>query len=349
MKKLIYVLLSAVIAFGALSGCSSKKEEETVVSADDAQSRAVGLKDIGLYYVTPAIWAQYQETNIYPQTVTSQNVLARVIYSYISTDDAEIFAEGNEEQAINEDVNDYLTPICEIVVAKTEDFEKGNVSYISDAYENGSKLDTQGDYSYYIYSVAKDKSLLSDEDLAVYEELSSEETIAELTDSLFTQEFNPDDVQTLAEAMGLTGYITFETKTLEGDDITSACFGDYDVTLVNFWGTYALENSNEQAVLQEVYENVQDMGEKVNVINAIIDTPDEAAQKLAKELKEEAGGKFTSIIMDETLGSWVMDNLEGVPTTILVDSEGKIVSDQIKGAKDADYYLEIINEYLNSK
>ncbi len=349
MKKLIYVFLSAVLAFGALSGCSTKKEEENKVSADDAQSRAVGLDDIGLYYVTPAVWAQYQGTNIIPQTVTSDGALARVIYGYISSEDAEIFAEGNEEQALEEDINDYITPICEITVAETDNFENGKLSYIDEAYENKQELDTQGDYSYYIYSVSTDKSLLSEEDLAVYETISSEETIQELTDSLFTKEFNPDDVKTVAESLGLSDYITFETKTLEGEDISSTCFGDYDVTLLNFWGTYAIENSNEQAVLQEVYEKAQSLDKKVNVINAVVDTPDEEAEKLVKELKEEAGGKFTTIVMDETLANWATENLEGVPTTILVDSDGKIVSDQVKGAKGTDYYMELIETYLNEQ
>ena len=78
----------------------------------------------------------------------------------------------------------------------------------------------------------------------IYNMLSSEDNITELADSLFTKEFNPEDVKTVAETLGVDGYITFDTKTLEGDSVKSQIFGDYDVTLVNFWGTYAQDKSN---------------------------------------------------------------------------------------------------------
>ena len=53
--------------------------------------------------------------------------------------------------------------------------------------------------------------------------------------------------------------------------------------------------------------------------------------------------------MDETLATGAIEKFEGLPTTVLVDNTGKIVSDQIKGAKGADYYIDVINKYLASK
>ena len=85
---------------------------------------------------------------------------------------------------------------------------------------------------------------------------------------------------------------------------------------------------------------------KVNVINAIVDTPSEENEKIVKELKSEAGGTFTTIVMDDVLANWAVENLEGVPTTVFVNSEGKIISDQIKGAKSTQTYIDDIEYYL---
>ena len=50
--------------------------------------------------------------------------------------------------------------------------------------------------------------------------------------------------------------------------------------------------------------------------------------------------------MDDVLANWAVENLEGVPTTVFVNSEGKIISDQIKGAKSTQTYIDDIEYYL---
>jgi hypothetical protein len=117
--------------------------------------------------------------------------------------------------------------------------------------------------------------------------------------------------------------------------------------MINFWGTYAIDKSNEQNTLEEVYENVQTWDKKVNVINAIVDTPNDENEATVKDLKSEANGKFTTIVMDDILANWAVKHLEGVPTTIFVDSDGKIIGDQIKGAKTTQEYLDEIKARLS--
>ena len=172
----------------------------------------------------------------------------------------------------------------------------------------------------------------------------------DLISSISTREFNPEDVKPIIDTSEINNYITFDTVTLDGEKINSSVFGEYDLTMVNFWGTYALDKSNEQAVLQEVYEQCQNLeGKKVNVINAIVDTPNAETEGIVKQLKEEAGGKFTTLVMDDVLANWTVENLEGVPTTVFVNPEGKIISEQLKGAKSADSYMEKIEYYLEEE
>jgi len=355
MKKIICLLI-AVLAISSFTSCSNKneetqapaqEEEQFSLSAEDPSSRSVMLEDIGLIYATPAQWVDYQTTCIYPQTIQTENTLARIIYNYITIEGQEILSTAEADDTTI-DLNSIFVPICEITVAESKNFESQKLKYIEDEYNNGVKASTEGAYSYYIFYGSTDLDNLSDEDMEIYNSLASEKNMSELEESVISMEFDPENVKTLAESLGINDYITFITRTLEGDEITSQCFGDYDVTLLNFWGTYALENSNEQADLQAVYNHYKNNG-RVQVINAIIDAPAEEAEKLAKELKKEADGQFTTIVLDELLANWVTANLEGVPTTILVNSEGKIVSDQIKGAKGAEFYIEAIDAYLNAQ
>ena len=350
MKKIIYLLIT-VLALSSLTACSDKKESAPAqsevkqeLSAENEESRSVHIQELGLMYVTPAQWVDYQVSSIYPETIQSEYTVARIIYNYITLEGQEVFSKADADDT-SIVLEDYLVPICEIAVAESKLFDSYKLRYLKNEYENGTEVSARGDYSYYLFSNATDKTNLTAKDEEIYSLLASEENMAELEESFMTREFDPDDVKTLAESLGLNEHITFSTQTLEGKKITSQCFGDYDVTLINFWGTYALENCNEQADLQAVYDHYKKQG-NVQVINAVIDTPAAEAEKLALELKKEAGGKFTSIMLDELLANWVTTNLEGVPTTILVDSEGKIVSDQIKGAKGADFYIKAIDKYL---
>ena len=53
--------------------------------------------------------------------------------------------------------------------------------------------------------------------------------------------------------------------------------------------------------------------------------------------------------MDELLGSWVLSNLEGLPTTVYVDKEGHIVDQYVQGLQGSDVYLNIIQAFLANK
>ena len=241
----------------------------------------------------------------------------------------------------------YLTPIGEIMVAPTENFSNDTLKALTSLYENAENVSEQNGYSYYVLYPCT-ANTLEGKDLENYNKMA--EAVPELIESISTEDFNPENIKPIIDTDELKKYITFDTHTLEGEAINSTVFGDYDLTMVNFWGTYAIDKSNEQAVLGEVYQYCLGLKDKkVNVINAIVDTPSEENEKIVKELKTEAGGTFTTIVMDEVLANWAVENLEGVPTTIFVNSEGKIISEQIKGAKSAQTYIDDIEYYLASE
>ena len=342
MKKLIFLI--AALSVLALSGCSSNQNDSSSsATASSSQSHTVELKELGLTYTTPAAWAEFETTNLYPLTIQSEGTLARIIYNYVKEEDISSMESATDSSSYQS----YLTPICEIMVAPTENFSNDTLKALTSLYENAENVSEQNGYSYYVLYPCT-ANTLEGKDLENYNKMA--EAVPELIESISTEDFNPEDIKPIIDTDELKKYITFDTHTLEGEAINSTVFGDYDLTMVNFWGTYAIDKSNEQAVLEEVYQYCLGLKDKkVNVINAIVDTPSEENEKIVKELKTEAGCTFTTIVMDEVLANWAVENLEGVPTTIFVNSEGKIISDQIKGAKSAQTYIDDIEYYLASE
>ena len=342
MKKLIFLI--AALSVLALSGCSSNQNDSSSsATASSSQSHTVELKELGLTYTTPAAWAEFETTNLYPLTIQSEGTLARIIYNYVKEEDISSMESATDSSSYQS----YLTPICEIMVAPTENFSNDTLKALTSLYENAENVSEQNGYSYYVLYPCT-ANTLEGKDLENYNKMA--EAVPELIESISTEDFNPEDIKPIIDTDELKKYITFDTHTLEGEAINSTVFGDYDLTMVNFWGTYAVDKSNEQAVLEEVYQYCLGLKDKkVNVINAIVDTPSEENEKIVKELKTEAGGTFTTIVMDEVVANWAVENLEGVPTTIFVNSEGKIISDQIKGAKSAQTYIDDIEYYLASE
>ena len=342
MKKLIFLIAALYVL--ALSGCSSSKNNSSSSAAESSnQSHTVELKELGLTYTTPAAWAEFETTNLYPLTIQSEGTLARIIYNYVKEEDISSMESATDSASYQS----YLTPICEIMVSPTENFSNDTLKDLTSLYENAENVSEQNGYSYYVLYPCTANSL-EGKDLENYNKMA--DAVPELIESISTEDFNPEDIKPIIDTDELKKYITFDTHTLEDEAINSTVFGDYDLTMVNFWGTYAVDKSNEQAVLEQVYQYCLGLKDKkVNVINVIVDTPSEENEKIVKDLKSEAGGTFTTIVMDEVLANWAVENLEGVPTTIFVNSEGKIISDQIKGAKSAQTYIDDIDYYLASE
>ena len=71
--------------------------------------------------------------------------------------------------------------------------------------------------------------------------------------------------------------------------------------------------------------------------------------KIAKQAKQEANADFISIMPDETLGNWILQNLEGLPTTILVNNQAQMVGEQIQGIQSLENYIMIVENALSEQ
>ncbi|MEA5085457.1 MAG: hypothetical protein VB018_15160 [Lachnospiraceae bacterium] len=331
MKKTMLGIMCLFLTLGAFAGCSKKEESQKI-------QRTVTVKELGLTYTTPEKWMDYQETNIYPVTIKSENTFAEIVYGYIKTEDMERLNSGEETSVMN-----CLNSICEIIVAKTENFKNGSLDSLLGEYNYSEELSEQGEYSYYIaYGHKEALATLTGDDLTRYDEIL--DGAPALASSVSTEAF--DDTLLPAKEDLYAKTITFSTTALEGAQVDSTIFASYDLTILNFSQTNTYPKSDEFAVLQQVYETTSRMPEKINLITAIVDTPAAEAEATALKAKNDAGAEFLTIKLDTTLANWVTSNLKGVPSTVFVDSNGQIVGETLEGTKSAETYIEELNSRL---
>ena len=118
--------------------------------------------------------------------------------------------------------------------------------------------------------------------------------------------------------------LTFSTKDLDGNTVTSEIFENYDVTLVNIWGTFCGPCKAELPHLEAAYKAYAD--KKVNVIGLTADLPEGDAETLAlaKEIWKDAGCTFKALVtVDSFLPMY--EQLAGFPTSFMVDKKGQLI------------------------
>lgn len=139
--------------------------------------------------------------------------------------------------------------------------------------------------------------------------------------------------------------IQFDSTTVgNGSQIDTSILVPYKLTAVNIWATWCNPCVNELPELQKVYE---ELPEDVNFLGLCVDAADEP--ELAKEILENAGVKYESIVATDDMTKGFLSYIQAYPTTIFVDGEGNLVGEPLVGAppKDvAETYLKVINEHL---
>ena len=339
MKKKLALLLAMMMLFSA--GCGKEEAPEQPQQEIQTEFR---LEEAGLAYTIPDTWVETENVNLIPASYVEVDgeIFAKIQYNY--TPDENMDALNDPDSPIP--VEELMTPIVEMLVVKAENLETSAVKEELALYNSVEELPAQENFRYYFltdYATGIDH--FSDEAKETFGILA--EDLPELKDSIET--FLPD-LNAVAEQAEENGkYLNFITNTLNGDPITSAVFYDYDMTVINFWASYCEEDGiNELDTLQDFYQDLQKKHPNVNFVQVVIDTPGENAEKIALDAYDKAGVTFTGIMPDQYLATWIMNNLNGLPTTIFVDSKGVPRDLKIEGMQDASYYMETTETMLKS-
>lgn len=139
----------------------------------------------------------------------------------------------------------------------------------------------------------------------------------------------------------------FTATDLDGNSVTESIFSEKDLTVLNIWGTFCGPCIGE---MPELGAWAKEMPDNVQILGLIIDIngeDDTEHRDLAVDITQKADADFTNLIANADFAP-VLRSVVGVPTTLFIDGEGKIVGDPIVGA-DVDGYKKFVEEYLNEQ
>ena len=129
-----------------------------------------------------------------------------------------------------------------------------------------------------------------------------------------------------------TPFPEFSEVDIEGDEISSDIFADYDATIVNFWNNGCGSCVAEMPELEELYQDFQERN--INLIGVGTDSGEsDEPLDTAREILAEKGVTYTNISPDpdgDFYKTFIAD-ISTYPTTYIVDSEGNIVGADIVG------------------
>jgi|GEM_PF-360732 len=135
-----------------------------------------------------------------------------------------------------------------------------------------------------------------------------------------------------------------EMTTVNGVKLKSEdVFGKYDLTMINIWATWCGPCVRELPELEKLYENYKSKG--VNIIGILSDTDYTSANTLISS----AGVKYNVFKCDNSVLKNFVSPLQYVPTTIFVDSSGKIVGGYMIGSRDYSSWSYVVDSILGAK
>lgn len=132
----------------------------------------------------------------------------------------------------------------------------------------------------------------------------------------------------------------FRTTDLNGNEVKLSDFSDAKIIIINMWEPWCGPCVNEMPELEKLYENYKDKG--VVIIGVTSSSTSAEAAEVVKGLNI----KYPVIINGSDFD--IMQT-GYVPTTIVVDSEGSILTPEpIIGSKSYEGWESVINTYLKS-
>lgn len=340
MRKKIARILAMLMAITAFAGCSSTAPITDEDSA--APVRSFRFEECGLAYELPETWFTQKNVNLIPVSYVepSSEIYAKIEYDFVP--DENMAELDNPESEIP--IEELMVPLFTLLVVKEENMTAPAVLNEMDLYQNAVTLPAQEGFAfYYLTGFIGNDVRLSDASMKTYESLIA--ALPQLEASIET--FAPDESITAEKLAENKKYLNFMSTTLTGEDITSAVFYDYDMTVVNFWASYCYPDINELATLQAFQQALAEKHPNVNFLQVVIDTPDANAEAIVTQAYTEAGVTFIGIKPDQYMASWIIENINGLPTTIFVDNTGKTLSKRIEGVQDETYYMEVTESMLS--
>lgn len=158
-----------------------------------------------------------------------------------------------------------------------------------------------------------------------------------------TMEYEPEEE---AEPEQEAYVLEFEAVTTEGEAMTSDCFGDSKLTMLNVWATYCSPCLEEMPALGEIaasYDKAE--FQMIGIVSDVIEGQDAELLEEARDLIQRTGADYPHLITNESLYTNLLGTVSAVPTTFFVNRKGEVLG-YLVGACTKEDWEAMINELL---
>lgn len=141
----------------------------------------------------------------------------------------------------------------------------------------------------------------------------------------------------------------FTATDLDGNEINSAIFSDYGLTMVNIWATFCGPCIDEMPDLGEIHAEYGEKG--FQIIGLVADTlnqdgtVDPSQADIAREIVEQTGAHYRHLLPSSDLFG-ILSQATSVPTTFFVDENGSQVGYAYLGSRSKADWVAIIDPLL---
>ena len=324
---------------GSVEQASSSNDESTSNTEDVALYKEMYAPAAGMTIDTPKTYLENSDKVFlfYDGDVVGENLYLFGAYIYPASYEALI--SMNDEEFIA--ARDKGLNALNVFKAKEGDWTKEDVEEWCkwhlkkeniELEEIGTTKDEAGD-TYTCYAdVSKSQDIPEglDEDIkTLYEGILSE--LDEAKNNVRHSE--PEITETI---------LSFTTKDTDGNEIKSEdIFAEAKYTMLNCWASWCGPCVMELPELEELSKEFKEMGGQI--VGVLADGSSAKSLADAKEIMEEVGVTYLNIIDWEGIHDVLQ--LQAVPVTYFVDSNGKIVGDPVIGV-NPEAYKEVMKELL---
>ncbi|WP_432405839.1 TlpA family protein disulfide reductase [Wukongibacter sp. M2B1] len=347
MRKILALLLVGLLALSVF-GCGAK---ETLSEEEKKEQGYKKYTDMGVEFKAAGVWKDYAD-NIDRSLMgdlenENEPIYNGIRYDFISNEllkeyhDVKKNVKDEEEKKKRYDeIFSAVKPLFSYVVFRDDKLPaEDKLAELTNKKYNDKLAEYKGYIIYFCHDDYNDEGL-AEEAKNMYRALYDDiENVKKSTNT-----FRPI---TPEEAISSLKKLEFNLKDLGGKDVIgSDVFKQNKLTMINIWATFCGPCIREMPDLQKLHEELK--GEGVSVLGIIGDTPDADNEAAAKKIIETKGVNFINVIPDQGIKDNLIGGIAGYPTSLFVDSEGKIVGKVITGSRTKEEYKEIIKEVLNS-
>lgn len=201
---------------------------------------------------------------------------------------------------------------------------------------NATEAGRQDGYVYAVFEPEFDPSALEGESLELYNTLRKEMS-AVRRGVMLIPIVEPEQEVPIGDALP-----AFSATDLDGNPVTNDILKGKKVTMINFWGTFCGPCISEMPDLGEL---ARDISEGSQLLGVVVDGGSDENRQMAKDILTKANAGFMNIVPDDALLNYTKA-MTGVPTTIFVDENGKLLGKPIVGARFVGEYESALEEYL---